>query len=177
MIYERGVETCLPTLSLSLSLSRSFSVIHTTASSQHSRDNIQKSPEELSLFTFSFFSYIHKDSHSGGTRSYFFFCLLPACVAVKRNRVWLRSWERLFEESHLLSSFLSVYSSRLVPHVLLCFNTLLWGRMSRTHYGACVVLWMFSLVACKVPGKINFYCYFWHFIWKWKLFALFFIYL
>jgi len=41
MIYERGVETCPPTLSRSLSLCYS--------ASSHNRVNIQKSPEELSL--------------------------------------------------------------------------------------------------------------------------------
>lgn len=122
MIYERGVETCLPTLSLFLAPPLSFIP---TASSQHSRANIQKSPRNFLCFSFCFVFYIHKDSHSGGTRGYFFFFFfLPVCEAAKRNRVWLRSWERLFEESHLLSSFLSVYVSRLVPPVLLCFSTL-----------------------------------------------------
>ncbi len=152
-------------LSLSLSLSCSFSVIHS-----HSKFTAQQSQYSkvtrgtFSVYSLFLFLFSQRLSYRWNQELLFFlsFCL-PVCEAVKRNRVWLRSRERLFEESHLLSSFLSVYSSRLVPHVLLCFNTLLWGRMSRTHYGTCVVLWIFSLVACKVPGKMNFYCYCWYF--------------
>lgn len=163
MIYERGVETCLPALALFLAPSLSFIP---TASSQHSRANIQKSPWNFVYFLSFLFIFTKTliQVKPGGT-SFFFACLSEA---VKRNRVWLHFFERLFEESHLLSGVLSVHSSRLVPHVLLYYNTLLWGRMSRTQCGACVVFWIFSLVACKVPGKMNFYCYFW-------LFFLFFL--
>lgn len=140
----------------SLFLAPSLSFIPTASSHSSQYTEITWRTFSICLLFF-----IHKDFHSGGPKGYFsfffFFFASLFCWSSKEEQgliTFLK--ETLWRVSSSQHFFFS-------STPLFCFTTLLWGRMSRTHYGACVVLWIFSLVECKVPGKINFYCDFWHF--------------
>jgi len=78
MIYERGVETCPPTLSRSLSLS--------VIQQAHTTESIFRN--HLRNFLYLHLDFYSQRLHSGGPKGYFSL-YLPVCAVetVKRNRV------------------------------------------------------------------------------------------